>query len=504
MQCHLETSSGRIPATVLRFNRAPFSFKPGEPLGDFMIYFDHAPGTGHEDKFEAVSSVYRFRQAACFTRSEGTLTCQTCHNPHRVSRGEEAIRQYSSVCRRCHASRQGSLEALDPRHSEAADCITCHMPKRRAEDTPHMVMTDHLIQRRPPARDLLAALPEPTGEDYKGEVTPYYPSPLPATSENALYRAVAQVGLRNNLQAGLPALAREIERQRPREAEFYMVLGDARQAAGEHRNSIAAYEQAVRLNPQSSRPWRALAAALQDSGEPSLGLDALKRATQISPSDPESWYRYGLLDSASRRAAEAVEKIQKAIALDPSLPEKSKSLAEIFAKIGQPDRALAALRDELRINPYDEDAWDLAGRILAEKGEMPEAIYDFERAVRLRPGSATYLYDCALALARAGRFDEAQQRAEATLRADGTMAAAHELLGGLYVRKRQLPEAAREYQLALTLQPDLSRARLRLGAILAEQGDFQGARGHLRLASKASDKAVAAEAARALQELERR
>ena len=32
----------------------------------------------------------------------------------------------------------------------------CHMPKRRAEDTPRMVMTDHLIQRRPPAGDLLA------------------------------------------------------------------------------------------------------------------------------------------------------------------------------------------------------------------------------------------------------------------------------------------------------------------------------------------------------------
>src|SRR5262249_13368891 len=155
--------------------------------------------------------------------------------------------------------------------------------------------------------------------------------------------------------------------------------------------------------------------------------------TQASPADPESWYRYGLLEAASGRSAEAIEKIQSAIALDPSLPEKSRSLAEILAKTGRPDWALAALGEELRINPYDEDAWDLSGRILAEKGEMPEAIYDFERAIRLRPGSATYLYDCALALARAGRFDEAQQRAEAVLRADGATATAHELLGGLYL-----------------------------------------------------------------------
>ena len=89
----------------------------------------------------------------------------------------------------------------------------------------------------------------------------------------------------------------------------------------------------------------------------------------------------------------------------------------------------ALRRDALRTDPYDDTAWDLSGRVLAEKGAMPEAIYDFERAVRLRPGYAPYLYDFALALVRADRFDEAQRRAEEALRADPNLADAHELLG---------------------------------------------------------------------------
>ena len=48
MQCHLETTSGRIPAVLQRFDRGTFSYIAAQPLVDFAIHFDHAPGTGHE------------------------------------------------------------------------------------------------------------------------------------------------------------------------------------------------------------------------------------------------------------------------------------------------------------------------------------------------------------------------------------------------------------------------------------------------------------------------
>jgi hypothetical protein len=91
------------------------------------------------------------------------------------------------------------------------------MPKRRTEDVVHAVMTDHWIQRRPPPRDLLADLPERHGAaaEYQGEVVAYYPRPLLSTGENALYLAVAQVALGNNLQNGLAQLTREIARAQP-------------------------------------------------------------------------------------------------------------------------------------------------------------------------------------------------------------------------------------------------------------------------------------------------
>jgi predicted CXXCH cytochrome family protein len=506
MQCHLETSSGRIPSNLVRFNRGPFSFSPGESLDAFMLTFDHAPGTGHDRKFEAVGSVYRLRQSLCFLRSEGRLTCDICHNPHRALRGAEAVAAQARVCRQCHSTTQGSMGAIDSliasgKHSASPDCAGCHMPKRRAEDTPGMIMTDHLIQRRPPAGNLIADLPEPPPEEYRGEVVPYYPSPLPETPENALYLAVAQVGLGNNTQAGLPVLAREIARQKPGNAEFYIVLGRGWQDAGMPGEAVAAYERAVQLNPKSVNAVRSLAAGLSANGQAPRAAEMLQRALRLAPANPITWYRYGMLDFAMGRASDAAIKVRKAIELDASLPEQSRSLAEILIKAGQPDAARSALNDALRTDPYDDAAWNLAGRVLTEKGEMSEAFYDFQKAIHLRPGYAPHLYDFALALVRADRFAEAQERAEAALLADPNMADAHQLLAGLFARKQQLPEAAREYRRALELRPDWSRVHLQLGNVLAAQGDIAGAAEHLRQAASGSDAAIARQATLALRQI---
>jgi len=132
---------------------------------------------------------------------------------------------------------------------------------------------------------------------------------------------------------------------------------------------------------------------------------------------------------------------------------------------------------------------------------LPEAFFAFEKALRLRPGYAPHLYDYALALVRADRFDEAQARAEASVQADPNRADTHELLGGLFARKRQLPDAAREYRRTLELQPDSSRAHLHLGNVLAAQGDASGAAEHLREAARSRDAAIAQQASQALRQM---
>src|SRR5437867_4037829 len=87
IQCHLETTSFPLPNSILRYERGPFSYKPGEPLSSFMLFFAHAAGKGRDDKFEIVNSVYRLRSSACFIQSKGKLGCTNCHYPIQIPRG---------------------------------------------------------------------------------------------------------------------------------------------------------------------------------------------------------------------------------------------------------------------------------------------------------------------------------------------------------------------------------------------------------------------------------
>ncbi|HTB11458.1 MAG TPA: tetratricopeptide repeat protein [Bryobacteraceae bacterium] len=437
MQCHLETTSLQLPHSLVKYGRSPFSYQPGEPLGNFMIFFDHAAGSPYRDDFEIAHSAYRLRKSRCFLESKA-ITCTTCHNPH----DEEATAgHYNSVCAQCH-------QALPAQHTKAADCVSCHMPKRRTQDVVHAVMTDHYIQRNPPP-NLLAPLAERQEFDakqYRGPVVPYYPSPLPRTPENLLYQAVAQVTQQSNLKTGLPQLAAEIAKQQPARPEFYVELGEAWLNAGNPRNAVAAFDQALKRAPNSSVAFLDLAGALTQSGQNARAIEVLKRGLAQGLSDPLLWYQLGL-------ASHDPDAFRKALALDPGLAEAHDGLGELLASSGDLAHAESEFREALRIEPDMPSAQSNLGHVLAARGNLPEAAWYFQKAVRRSPNDADTRVNYAATLTGLNRPDE----------------------------------ALRELQAALKLRPDFGLAHLNTAAILAARGDAAAARSHLLLAAKDPD-----------------
>ncbi len=383
-QCHLQGSS-----RVVKAEHSLYEYRPGLPLSDFFAVF-HARGrsaSGHEGGIEVVSHVERLRESRCWQRSDGQISCLTCHDPHHTPRGEEAARQFSAACLGCHRIEDCGLKHLpaDPAHAstDPSHCVTCHMAKRPPTDAPHTLFTDHLIARRP----------SPAG------TATHAPGGEPATLVNFLegdagkprdLGAAYLVFARSSgdqryaftgasiLASVLPGLRDDFNALRLL-AEHYLVIEDLPRAT-------PVLERLVRLSPRMAEIRVELSRVYRRSGRPSEALALLEEAVEEDPLFAPARASLGGLLLEAGREAEAEAQFLAAVRIDPARAEAHARLGDIRARQGDQARAEESLRTAIVLNPRMVSARMSLARVLVARGKRDEAIGQLESVLSLEPG----------------------------------------------------------------------------------------------------------------------
>ncbi|MEZ5354148.1 MAG: tetratricopeptide repeat protein [Bryobacteraceae bacterium] len=378
MQCHLQSTSRSLPHAVIRPGRGVFSFRAGEPLGDYVSHFDHARGAGYDDKFEIAHAAYRLRQSACFRSSK--MDCTTCHDPHAVTRGAAAVKEASAACRVCHGTVAGSI------HAGKNECVSCHMPRRRAEDVVEVVMTDHKIVRRAPRGDLTARRAERDTRPYRGEVVPYYPA-----KPDRMSVALAQVRTGANLGKGLPELEAEIAalaKTGSCSADCYYDLAEAYGKAGRVADASRAAERALAMDGRHVPTLRSYGAQLSIGGEWKRGAELLERALAVRPGHAATMHDLARNYAQQGRHEDAIRMLREAARADPDAPEIHASLASALESRGDAAGALQAFADAVRADPRHAGSRYGYAVMLAQAGRKREALEEAGKAADLNPSRA--------------------------------------------------------------------------------------------------------------------
>ncbi len=175
----------------------------------------------------------------------------------------------------------------------------------------------------------------------------------------------------------------------------------------------------VEISPRDSGPWDLLGSALAAKGDLPGAEQAFRKAASLTPAWYHPRYNLGIVLQAQGRWVEAAEEYRASMELGPgSAPDAPLRRAEALSLLRRFGEAEQALRDGLALFPRDPALWARLGkvRIQAESGGGAEEA--FRTALSLDPGNREAREGLVVALALAGRTDDARRELGALRRRD--------------------------------------------------------------------------------------
>ncbi len=126
-------------------------------------------------------------------------------------------------------------------------------------------------------------------------------------------------------------------------------------------------------------------------------------------------------------------------------------------------------------DPKSWIAYNNLGVVQLEKGQVEDAIENYERSLRLHPDYPEAHYNLGSALLNQGQVDNAIQECESALALLPNEPDTHVVLGNAFLVKNEVDQAIGEYAKALTIRPDDSNAHYNLGVAFQQKGETERA-----------------------------
>jgi Flp pilus assembly protein TadD len=135
-------------------------------------------------------------------------------------------------------------------------------------------------------------------------------------------------------------------------------------------------------------------------------------------------------------------------------------------QLGYWNNSETLFRHALAVTENNYMAHNCLGAALDEKGQLDEAIRQYQEAVRLQPNCVQAHFNLGIALGKKGQLDEAIRQYQEVIRLQPGSTTAHNNLGVVLVMKGNIDGAISQFQEVLRLKPDSVDGRNNLARAL--------------------------------------
>ena len=164
------------------------------------------------------------------------------------------------------------------------------------------------------------------------------------------------------------------------------LLGYGYSEMDSHARALAAYQQALKLNPKDARTYYGMGVAYDKLGEVDSSVASFRNVIALDSTDASAYNYIGyLFADKGIHLDESVELVKKALRLEPDNGYFIDSIAWAYFKLCRYDEAERAQEKACRIVKDDPVLLDHLGDIYQARGKTREARAQWQRALELDP-----------------------------------------------------------------------------------------------------------------------
>lgn len=233
--------------------------------------------------------------------------------------------------------------------------------------------------------------------------------------------------------------------ERPASA-VQMVVGRIQLARMEYTDAVAAFNEAVRLNPRFIEPHLQLARTYLAMGKVDESLASAQEALKLQPTSPEAHLVVARAYLAKGDAANADKSVKLLVASNPKSAVVQAQLGYLEMLRKNIPAARAAFDRALQADPNQADALQALNTLDIRAGNNAAARDRIERRMKADPKNSSIRMIGAQTYIASRDLPSAERALREAIDLDSANLVAYGLLGRIYASQKRLNEARVEYE----------------------------------------------------------